>query len=410
MCRVAMISVHGCPLAPLGGKETGGMNVYVRELSRALGKQSMTVDVYTRLTDPSLPRIVEFGENVRVIHLKAGEIGPMDKNTVLDRLPEFVCRVRQFVNENDITYQYVHSHYWLSGWVGNILASRWDLPHTTTFHTLARVKNRALLSPSETERRAEVETKIIASADAIIASSEHERHAMADLYSARRDRIHVIPPGIDLERFRPVNRSRARAELGFTGQDVILAVGRMDPVKGFDVLIRAMARLGHLSRARLVFAGGAGGDRESQRLADLVAELGLKDRVSFIGAVPQERLPLYYGAASVVVVPSHYESFGFVAAEALGCGTPVIASKVGGLPTIVRDGENGLLVPWRRPEAFAERIEQLLSDRDLLARLTAAARPSVERLGWSTAARKTIELYHALGVARTPELVCSCRA
>lgn len=408
MCNVATISVHGCPLARLGGKETGGMNVYVRELSRAMGRQSMTVDVYTRLTDPSLPEVVHFGPNVRVIHLKAGEIGPMDKNEVLNYLPEFVCNVRQFAQRDGMEYQYVHSHYWLSGWVGGILGHRWGVPHVTTFHTLARVKNRALLGPSETERRAEVEARIIANADAVVVSSEHERHSMTDLYGARRDRIHVVPPGIDLDHFFPLDRPESKRKLGFAGQDVVLAVGRMDPVKGFDVLLRAVALLPHLERLRLVLVGGTEDDRERDRLQSLAGELGIGKKVTFAGAVPQERLPLYYSAASVAVVPSHYESFGFVAAEALACGTPVVASKVGGLPTIVRDGENGLLVPWRRPEAFAERIERLLTDHRLLGRLSDVARASVAHLNWDASAESTIGLYHALGVARIPELVCSC--
>lgn len=408
MCRVAMMSVHGCPLARFGSKEAGGMQVYIRELSRAMGRRSMVVDVYTRLTDPRLPEVVEFGENVRVIHVKAGEVGPMDKNEVFDRLPEFICNVRHFADDHGLKYQYVHSHYWLSGWVGSLLSRRWNVPHTATFHTLARVKNRALLGPSETEHRAEVEAKIIAGADAIVVSSEHERHALLDLYGARRDRIHVIPPGIDLGLFRPVNRGRAKAELGLDGRDVVLAVGRMDPVKGFDVLLRAVALLPQLDSVQLVLIGGAEGDREHERLRSLASSLGLDGRAAFVEPVPQQQLPLYYGAASLVVVPSHYESFGFVAAEALACGTPVIASKVGGLPTIVHDGENGLLVPWRRPEAFAERIAWLLADREMLGRLACGARASVERLSWASAAERTICLYRQLGEARTPEPVCCC--
>ena len=408
MCRVAVISVHGCPLARLGGRETGGMNVYVRELSREMGKRGMVVDVYTRLTDPRLPEVVEFGENARVIHLKAGLVGPMDKNEVFDCLPEFICHLRRFTQRHGLTYQYVHSHYWLSGWVGKLLSHCQNVPHVTTFHTLARVKNRALMGPSETERRAEIEARIIAGADAIVASSEHERHSMVSLYGARRERIHVMPPGIDLNLFRPLDRVQAKATLGLLGRDVLLAIGRMDPVKGFDVLLRAVAMLAHLDRLHLLLIGGSETDKERVRLQALASELGIEGRVSFLGAVSQDELPTYYSAASLVIVPSHYESFGFVAAEALACGTPVIASKVGGLPTIVRDGENGLLVSWRRPEAFAQRVERLLTDHHLMGRLMAAARPSVERLSWGISAERTIRLYRALGEARAPELVCSC--
>ena len=408
MCRIAMISAHGSPLAELGGRETGGMNVYVRELSRELGLQGMTVDVYTRLTDPTLPEVIECGRNARVIGLPAGDVGPMDKNQVFDRLPELVGRVRRFAVERDLHYKYVHSHYWLSGWVGKMLAHTWNVPHLTTFHTLARVKNRALDESAETERRGEIEERIVAQADGIIVSSDHERHSLVELYSARRERIHVIPPGVDLSLFRPVDPSAARARLGLDGRDVVFAVGRMDPVKGFDVLIRALPHLKRHRNLQLVLAGGPIGEREHRRLTDLVGTLGVGDRVSFVGPVPQPDLPLYYSAAKVVVVPSHYESFGFVAAEALACGTPVVASRVGGLPTFVHDGINGLLVSWRTPEAFAERISLLLSDWELRSRLAASARSSVERIGWSTAAARTIELYRQVGTAREPALVCCC--
>ena len=161
MCRVAVISAHGCPLAPLGGRETGGMNVYVRELSRAMARQGMELDVYTRLTDPSLPEVTQFDEHARVIHIQAGEVGPMDKNKVLNHMPEFVCRVRQYAREHGIQYDFVHSHYWLSAWAGGLLASRWDIPHIVTFHTLARLKNRVDIGPSETDERAEIEARCL---------------------------------------------------------------------------------------------------------------------------------------------------------------------------------------------------------------------------------------------------------
>ncbi len=384
------------------------MNVYVRDLSRELGRQGMTVDVFTRLVDPALPEVVELSRGVRVINLPACDVGPMDKNQVFDCLPEFVGRVRQFAAEHDLKYRYIHSHYWLSGWVGKMLARTWGLPHFTTFHTLARVKNRALDESVETERRGEIEERIVAQADGIIVSSDHERHSLEELYGARRERIHVIPPGVDLSLFHPVDAAEARARLGLAGRDVLFAVGRMDPVKGFDVLIRAIPHLKRHRGLQLVLAGGPTGGREHRRLADLVASLGVADRVSFVGPIPQPELPLYYSAAKVVVVPSHYESFGFVAAEALACGTPIVASRVGGLPTFVHDGVNGLLVPWRTPEAFAERISLLLSNRALRERLAANARSSVERIGWSTAAARTIELYHQVGTAREPALVCCC--
>ena len=410
MCRVAVISAHGCPLARLGGRETGGMNVYVRELSRAMAGQGMEIDVYTRLTDPNLPEVTQFDEHARVIHIPAGDIGPMDKNKVLNHMPEFVCRVRQYAREHGITYDFVHSHYWLSAWAGGLLASRWNAPHIVTFHTLARLKNRADIGPTETEERAEIEARVLRTADAIIASSEHERAAMVELYGANGSSIHVIPPGIDLALFRPVDREEARARLGLNGDRVILAAGRIDPIKGFDTLLDATALLGKRDKTRLVLIGGSKGDADLGALERRAADLGIGDRVTFVGAVPQRELPAYYSAADVCVVPSRYESFGLVAAEALACGTPVIASKVGGLPSIVRDHENGLLVPWRRPEAFAESIELVLDNQSLHRRLTREARRSVAHLSWERTARDTIALYRSVGLASSPAVVCGCHA
>ena len=409
MCQVAVISVHGSPLSRFGDREAGGMQVYVRELSREMARLGMSVDVYTRLIDPDAPRVEEFDDNARVIRLPAGPVGPVDKNAVLDHLPEFVCGMRRFIREEGRDYHYLHSHYWLSGWVGKLLSGRWGVPHVATFHTLARLKNEALAGHAEPEPecRAEVEERIIAAADGIIASSEHERRALRDLYGARLDQVQVVAPGIDLDFFQPTPRRVARAALGLNGQDVLFSAGRMDPIKGFDTLIQALPLLRHRD-ARLLIGGGSHDDPERRRLERLAAELGVSDRVDFLGAVPQERLPLYYAAASLVVVPSHYESFGLVAAESLACGTPVVASQVGGLPTIVHDGENGVLVSWRRPEGFAAALDHALGDQALLARLRANARPSVERLSWRATAEQTIELYRHLDVARQRELACAC--
>jgi D-inositol-3-phosphate glycosyltransferase len=316
--------------------------------------------------------------------------------------------VRQYAREHDLRYDFVHSHYWLSAWAGGLLASRWDTPHIVTFHTLARLKNRVDIGPSETDERAEIEARVLRTADAIIASSEHERNAMVDLYGASGADVHVTPPGIDLDLFRPIDRQAARATLGLNGDRVVLAAGRIDPIKGFDTLLDATALLGEREHTRLLLIGGKRGDPELDALASRARELGIGDRVTFVGAVPQRDLPTYYSAADVCVVPSHYESFGLVAAEALACGTPVVASKVGGLPSIVHDGENGLLVPWRRPEAFAESIELVLRNQPLRRRLARTARQSVAHLSWEQTARGTIGIYRGVGLASSPAVVCAC--
>ncbi len=393
-----MLSVHGCPLARPGTRDAGGMQMYVRALSRELARRGIAVDVFTRRTDSSLPAVVPFAPGARVVHVDAGEPTPMDKNAVVDVLPEFVCNVKRFQRDERLTYDVIHSHYWLSGWVGNLLARRWEIPHVTMFHTLGRLKNRALADQEETEARIRVEEHVVGAADRIVASSEHERQALVEQYGARRERVSVINGGVDLGLFRPGNRVAARSTLGIPpGDEVILFVGRMDRVKGLDVLLRAMALLKQRPRIRLVVVGGSDQDAEMERCRALAAELEVD--VSFRGASPQESLPTYYSAADLLVVPSHYESFGLVAVEALACGTPVIASRVGGLPTVIDDGENGLLVPSRRPDAFAERIERFLDDRPLRSKLSANARPSVIRYSWEFVAARVTTLYQEVASA-----------
>ncbi len=403
--RIAMLSVHGCPLARLGTREAGGMQLYVRALSRELGRRGIVVDVYTRRVDPALPLVVPFGDNARVIHLDAGEPAPVDKDRAFDLLPELVCNLQRFRLLHGLSYTAIHSHYWLSGWVGNLLARRWDVPHVVMFHTLGRLKNRALAEDHDNAARAEVETRIVAAVDRIVASSEHEREALVELYGAQRDQVEVIPCGVDLSLFRPGDQAAARAKLGLQG-DVVLFVGRMDPIKGLDILIRAVALLSHRPDLTLVVVGGSGTEEEMTRNQDLVARLGLADRVQFRGSVAQEELPTYYNAATVCVVPSHYESFGLVAIEALACGTPVVGSMVGGLPTIVHDDENGFLVPWRQPDAFAERIEAILANPSRRAALAAHARASVRRFGWGAVAERVIGVYQDLTRVRQPTLAC----
>jgi D-inositol-3-phosphate glycosyltransferase len=395
-----MLSVHGCPLARPGTPQAGGMQMYVKALSRELGRRGLIVDVLTRRTNETLPTIVPFGVNARVIHLDAGEPVPIDKNAVADVLPEFVCNLQRFRRMEGVEYDVIHSHYWLSGRVGSLVAPRWGVPHVTMFHTLGRLKNNALSAQEESEARIEVEEHVVASADRVIASSEHERQSLVELYRARRERVAVINGGVDLRLFRPLDRAIARARLGLDGE-IVLFVGRMDRVKGLDVLLRAIALLRHRPSLKLVVVGGSGQEEELRRCRALADRLDLD--VLFRGAIPQEELPSYYNAADVLVVPSHYESFGLVAVEALACGTPVIGSMVGGLPTVIHDGENGLLVPWRRPEAFAEQIARLLDDPSLRAALSANARPSVLCYSWETVAARVATLYQEVVAARPVE-------
>lgn len=400
-----MLSVHGCPLARLGSGEAGGMQAYIRSLSRELGRRDVSVDVFTRRSDPALPDVVEFGPNARVVHLTAGDAAPVEKSSVFGLLPEFVCNLQRFRRTEGMEYNVIHSHYWLSGWVGNLLARRWDVPHLVMFHTLSRLKGTPNGESGDPENRAEVEARVIAGADRVIAASEHERQGLVEQYGARRDRIAVVPCGVDLSLFEPGDREAACARLDLSG-DVLLFVGRMDPIKGVDLLLRAVALLKERPNLSLVLVGGSAAEPELKRTGDLAQSLGIGHLVHFRGSVPQEDLADYYRAATVTIVPSHYESFGLVPMESLACGTPVIGSLVGGLPTVVHDGANGLLVPWRTPAAFADAIGRVLDDERSRDVLRSRARASIQRFGWGAVAQKILRLYGTVGEERMPAMAC----
>jgi D-inositol-3-phosphate glycosyltransferase len=407
--RIAMLSVHTCPLATLGGKETGGMNVYVRDLSRELARRGQHVDVYTRSQDPSVPRIDnELGHGARVIHLPAGPEHPYDKHLVYDHLPEFVNGVLAQAEADGLRYDVLHSHYWLSGVVAQELRRRWGTPIVHMFHTLGKMKNAVAQRPEEREtaRRLTVEAEIVRLADVLVAATPAEQAQLVRLYDAAPAHIRVISPGVDVERFYPIPAAHAKERIGLC-QDrrVILFVGRIEPLKGIDSLLRAIARVvdgwPELREGLCVPVIGGEPDRireddEMVRLQELREELGIGDIVTFLGAKDQDTLQYYYSAAEMVVMPSDYESFGMVALEAMACGAPVIASDVGGLAFLVRHGRTGYRVPARDPEALADKITRLLTDEALRRRIGQRAACWAESYAWPHIADQIEAVYNEL--------------
>ena len=393
MCNIAVVSVHTSPLARPGTRDSGGMNVYMRELSRQLCRRAHTMDIFTRRTDAGSPQVIEIDKRTRVIQIDAG---PYDapKDSLRQHLPQFRAGVLRFQEEHDRAYDLVHSHYWLSGWVGQALKCRWEVPHVLMFHTLAEAKNRAHPSESEPDYRVTGERMAAQGADRVICASEGERRLLIDVYGVSPLRAVQVPCGVDTEQFRPMPRARARKTLGLPKEErLVLYAGRIEPLKGIDILLRAAAETE--GRFRLLVVGGdAKDDRRKEELRALAAELGIAERVTFRDAVSHDELPLYYNAADVCVVPSYYESFGLVALEAMACGLPVIASRVGGLAETVRDGQTGYLIPWRCPEPFAERLQLLLDNEPLRRSLGRAARANVERFRWSEVAAQVEDVYH----------------
>ena len=384
------------------------MNVYVRDLSRELGRRGIAVDCFTRSQNPAMPRVSrELGLNGRVIHVPAGPEAPYDKNKIVDHLPQFVQGVLDFARREGLTYDVIHSHYWLSGLAARHLRQAWGAPIVQMFHTLGQMKNAVASGPQEweTERRIQAEAEVMTFADCLVAATPLERAQMVWLYGADACKIMVVPCGVDLSLFRPVPQNEARQLLGLpAGRRVVLFVGRIEPLKGIDTLLRAMAVLASDGASKqedlsVIIVGGAPGAgaaqvrSELERLQRLQAELGIEHLVTFMGAQNQDTLVYYYSAANVTVVPSHYESFGMVALEAMACGTPVIASKVGGLAFTVQDGETGFLVPDRDPELLAAKIRSLLDDDGLRRRLGRQAEQWADRFGWPAVADQILDVY-----------------
>jgi D-inositol-3-phosphate glycosyltransferase len=407
--HIAMLSVHTCPLATLGGKETGGMNVYVRDLTRELARRGIHVDVFTRSQNPHLPHVMHnLGQTGRVIHIPTGPEEPYDKNKVFDHLPEFVDNVLQFADREGIAYDLIHSHYWLSGWAARELREAWskrngETPIVQMFHTLGLVKNHiAAPSERESQRRIDVETEIVGLADHLVAATPAEEEQLVEHYGADPRKITIIPPGVDLALFHPHSPEDAKSRIGVKPCDnMILFVGRIEPLKGIDTLLRAMALLAYecpLWTKQLCVAI-IGGDpnttenEEMERLKAIRAELGITDLVTFLGAHDQDKLHHYYSAAEMVIMPSHYESFGMVALEAMACGTPVIASEVGGLAYLVRDGVTGFHVPDRDPVALASAIARLAQDSALRERLGRQAHQYAQQYSWECIADRIQALY-----------------
>ena len=360
---VAMLSVHTCPLAALGGKETGGMNVYVRQVARELGGMGLRVDVFTRSQNPTIPRVVELGPGARVVHLPAGPEAPMPREAVHAHLDQFAVGVEDFARASGTAYDLIHSHYWLSGVAGLRLREKWGVPMVQMFHTLGRLKNTVAQSPAELEPalRLDEETRIVAEADRVVAANVVERAHLVWHYGARADRVAVIPCGVDTDLFQPMDPAKAKDLLELPPDPLLLYVGRLQPIKGLDTLLEAMTAVP--APACLLIVGGEHDERESAHGAALrhrLKALGLERRVRFLRAQPQRRLRLFYAAADATVVPSYYESFGMVALEAMACGSPVVASRVGGLTTTVQDGVTGRLVPEGDPAALAAAITALL--------------------------------------------------
>jgi D-inositol-3-phosphate glycosyltransferase len=369
--RVATLSVHTSPLEQAGGGDAGGMNVYILETARRLAESGVEVEVFTRATSSDLPRIVEVEPGVTVRHVIAGPFDALFKSDLPRQLCAFSSAVlRAEAQQEPGWYDIVHSHYWLSGQVGWLARDRWGVPLVHTAHTLAKVKNAFLAEGDTPEPVARIfgEEQVVAESDRLIANTGDEAGQLVDWYGANPTKVVTIPPGVDLKMFRLAEASAARTRLGVPPHAlVLLFVGRLQPLKAPDVLIRAAARMAAedpdwARRLQVIVVGARSGSglADPDAMPKLAAELGIADRVRFEPPASREELPDFYAAADLTVVPSYNESFGLVALESQACGTPVVAAAVGGLATAVADGVSGLLVDTHRTQDWADALAGLL--------------------------------------------------
>lgn len=408
--RVAMIMLHSHPLADPGSGDAGGMTVYVREIARSLAARGISIDIYTRIDCPCRQVETELFPGVSVIQLPAGPPST-PKEDLPDHIGEFTAGMLDWIASNELCYDLIHSHYWLSGGVATEVSSRLGVPFVHTFHTLGRAKNASLrsLDDPEPDSRLAGEARVIGAADAIVASTPEERRWLIELYQASPERIHLILPGVDHDSFKPAHKEVAKARLGLSGKKTLLFVGRLQPLKAADTAIRAIGKLVEDRRiapdqARLLIIGGASGESgngEPARLQALAMELGVESSVVLLPSQPHQSLPAFFQAADVSLVPSYTETFGLVALEAQASGVPVVASAVGGLRTIVCDGATGYLVNPGSPEEFADAAWKILSDPHLAKRMSVEAVRHSAGLSWERSAEQLHGLY---SLCLAPEL------
>jgi D-inositol-3-phosphate glycosyltransferase len=402
--RIATVSVHTSPLEQPGTGDAGGLNVYVVEVAKRLAARGVEVDVFTRAVSRHLPPVAELAPGVNVRHLPAGPFEDLDKADLPGQLCSFTFEVlRAEAAYAPGRYDLVHGHYWLSGQVGAVAKVRWGVPLVQTMHTLGKVKNAALAAGDAAEPAARLrgESEVIAAADRLVANTDEEARQLVELYDADPERITTINPGVDLSTFRPGSQQEARRRLGLPSDGVVLLfAGRVQPLKAPDVVLRAAAQMirdepGLAGRLTIAFVGGPSGTgrADPDGLAMMAASLGISGIVRLEPPCPQPELADWYRAATLVVVPSYSESFGFVAVEAQACGTPVVAASVGGLRTVVRDGVSGVLVASRDPASYARAVRSLLAAPATLARLSRGAREHSSRFGWSATVDRMLHMY-----------------
>ena len=401
--RIAMLSIHSDPIGELGTKDTGGMSVYIREIARELGKQGHRIDIFTRLSDGRHKPVIDLFENVRLVHLDIPNKGNLSRMALYPYLSDYFRSMEDFRSHEGLAYDLIHSHYWLSGRLGSWAQKLWDRPHLFMLHTLAEVKNRTGVGRQEPELRIAAEQKLVKTCHRILAPTDREKESLVRYYGVCRDKIGVVPCGVNLELFHPLEKQATRKQLGFDPDDIILLyVGRFEPLKGIDMLLEALVYLKAHQRIRLVLIGGDGDQSsELQFLRQKAVNIGVKDKVLFAGQVDQKYLPPYYSSADILVISSYYESFGLVGLEALACGRPVVSTPVGAMEGLIKQSQAGQIVNDTRPRSLAKGIQSVLTNQRLPQ--ADAIRSSVLKYSWSNVAAAILKEYETAMLQQTIE-------
>jgi D-inositol-3-phosphate glycosyltransferase len=414
--RVAMVSVHTSPLSDLGSPDAGGLTVYVLALAEQLARRGIEVDIFTRRFNTTTPDVVELMPGVQVITISAGPPAHVPKDDLYCLLPDFASEMALYALQSGRRYDIVHTHYWLSGWVGRLLKRYWQAPVVHMYHTLAHLKNSVSTNGNlESALRLQVERELVGAVDQIVAPNPDERAELVWRLGAHDCQVCMLPPGIDLQRFQPMDAAAARSRFGLPDGPLVLFVGRIDPIKDLETLLEAIALLKRCScdgqAPHLAIVGGELDERGEPvgslaGIYDRAREFGIANRLIPMGSRPQDDLPSLYSAATVCAVSSLYESFGLVAVEAMACGTPVVATRVGGMRFTVEEDISGILVPPSDPQAMASALARVINDRDLRASFQVGARQAAIRFSWHTVGAAMVHLYERVAAGERDEHPC----
>ncbi|MBT4363498.1 MAG: glycosyltransferase [Desulfobacteraceae bacterium] len=394
--KIAMLSIHSSPVGELGTSDTGGMSVYIRELAEELGKTGVSTDIFTLCQNRQSSSITSLYKNVRLIYLNIKTDQPIIKETLFDYLPSVFDAFNETVTKDQTDYDkagydLIHSHYWLSGVLGNQIKQKYDLPHIITFHTTGAVKNRFCTQELEPDFRIEKEKGLTAACDRIVASTQNEAHDLISLYNAESEKISVVPAGVNLELFKPLDKTAACREIDFNDDaKLLLYVGRHVPIKGLDRLLKTISEIRNKISLRLLVIGG---DDENEKLKSTIKDLNIQKEVDLSGRKDQKFLPAYYSAADMLVVPSYHESFCLAGLESLACGTPVVSTPVGIMPTIINN-KNGCILTENNDSAMAEAILRVANNHDRGNYSPAQIRNSVKDYSWANTAELMLGEYH----------------